>query len=85
MQSIESIREAATAQGADKDTLWKLDMMVMIEKVLNYLIHCQTSMLEDRKDILKLQERIQALECDHDHLAEAFQDVADAVLPVETA
>lgn len=85
METIASIREAATSQGADKDTLWKLDMMMMIEKVLDYLIHCQTSMLEDRKDILKLQERIQALEWDHDHLAEAFQNVAEAVFPEEAA
>ncbi len=85
MESIESILEAAATQGADKDTLWKLEITLLIRDALKLIVELEETALEHSKAILKLHERLEALECDHDHLAEAFQDVADAVFLEEAA
>lgn len=81
MESIESILEAAATQGADKDTLWKLEITLLIRDALKLIVDLEKTALDHSKAIVKLHERLEALELDHDHLAEAFQNVEEAVFP----
>lgn len=85
MESIESILKAAAAQGADKDTLWKLEITLLIRDALKFILELEKTALDHSKAIVKLHERLEALEWDHDHLAEAFLNVEEAVFPEEAA
>ena len=79
MESIKEILDSATAQGADQETLWKFGTMHLVKKAFELVVDCQESTLQLTKCIVKLQERIDALEGDYDELAESFQDLEYAV------
>jgi hypothetical protein len=83
MQSAKSIRDSAAAQNLDAATRWKLDMMVVAEETLELLVSCQKSVLDLKEQLRAQQQRMDALERDHDHVAEVCQDLADAVFQEE--
>lgn len=83
MDSIKAIREAAATRGAKDKTLIQLDILVLLDELIDHNRTLQKDFFELEKRVREQQDRLDALERDHDHVAEVCQDLAGAVFREE--